>query len=333
MITLAAMTTTTALTESDVEVFISKLKQAGEYRKEPLPNAQTCNDAHAADNDKKVDLIQAFGLQLEETSDLPLATLDALTLLVSPLLKSTSHLLISAVLTSFIPFFIPFLPASPAAHLQIALHQLLPLLLEKLNDPKERIQSAARTSVALLGKKAYEAEPASALGGSTIKGKEKEGAVGYWERNVKEAMAGKGWRGKVECMKMLLIMRGEDKSRLSLKPWLAPLVDLLEDGDGNVRDQAREVGRPFEHPWGLADGRLLLRFCRRLERRPPQSRRSRSCCLLRACGRPSQMGYLRGYSGQLRLHLPQKYRSPPTKRLLPVGPGRLRQRWTRSRSY
>lgn len=235
------MTTTTGLTEGDVEVFISKLKQAGESATAAFAAACLMDHAHAVDNDKKVDLIQAFGLRLEDTSDLPVTTLDALTLTVSPLLKSTSHLLISAVLTSFVPFFVPFLPASPATHLQIALHQLLPLLLEKLNDPKERIQSAARTSVALLGKKAYEAEPGSVLGGSTIKGKEKEGPVGYWERNVKEAMAGKGWRGKVECMKMLLIMRGEEKSRLSLKPWLAPLVDLLEDGDGNVRDQAREV--------------------------------------------------------------------------------------------
>ena len=45
----------------------------------------------------------------------------------------------------------------------------------------------------------------------------------------------------MEGMKILLLMRAEKESRLPLKPWLAPLVDLLEDGDGNVRDQAREV--------------------------------------------------------------------------------------------
>jgi len=28
---------------------------------------------------------------------------------------------------------------------------------------------------------------------------------------------------------------------LPLKPWLGTLVEMLEDGDGNVRDQAREV--------------------------------------------------------------------------------------------
>lgn len=73
------------------------------------------------------------------------------------------------------------------------------------------------------------------------KGKEKETLAGMWERMVKEGMA-KGWRGKVEGMKVLLVLRGEAGSRLPLKPWLSTLVELLEDGDGNVRDQAREVG-------------------------------------------------------------------------------------------
>ena len=65
-----------------------------------------------------------------------------------------------------------------------------------------------------------------------------------WERTVKEGM-GKGWRGKVEGMKMLLILRGEKGSILPLKPWLGTLVEWLEDGDSNVRDQAREVRRSF----------------------------------------------------------------------------------------
>ena len=73
------------------------------------------------------------------------------------------------------------------------------------------------------------------------KGKEKEGLVGYWERFVKETMGGKAKRGKVEAMKILLVLRNEEKSRLPLKPWLGVLVELLEHGDGNVRDQAREV--------------------------------------------------------------------------------------------
>ena len=40
---------------------------------------------------------------------------------------------------------------------------------------------------------------------------------------------------------MLLVMREEMGTKLPLKPWLTLLVELLEDGEGAVRDQAREV--------------------------------------------------------------------------------------------
>jgi CLIP-associating protein 1/2 len=52
---------------------------------------------------------------------------------------------------------------------------------------------------------------------------------------------GKGWRGKVEGMKLILGLKGEVGAKMTLKPWLATLVDLLEDGDSNVRETAREV--------------------------------------------------------------------------------------------
>jgi CLIP-associating protein 1/2 len=199
-----------------------------------------------------------------------------LTLSISPLLRSPHHLLITSIISSFLPFFLPHLPtAAPASNLRFALHQLLPSLLEKLNDPKERIHSSASSCIAILGQKCYEAEtpsssPALHAGtngtgngfgigngnghgngngngngnfglGISVKGKEKEGLVGYWERSIKETMTAKGWRGKVEAMKMLLTMRSEMGPKLPLKPWIAPLVDLLEDGDNHVRDQAREV--------------------------------------------------------------------------------------------
>jgi CLIP-associating protein 1/2 len=138
---------------------------------------------------------------------------------------------------------------STSIHLKLPLHQFLPPLLEKLNDPKERIHSLASSNIVTLGKKVHEAEPngsglmtGSVNGNGNGKGKEKESMVGFWDRSVREVLAGKGWRGKVEGMKVLLRMRDEDKSgSFGLKPWIAPLVDLLEDSDGNVRDQAREV--------------------------------------------------------------------------------------------
>lgn len=130
---------------------------------------------------------------------------------------------------------------TPLRHLQLSLVQLLPPLLEKLNDPKERIHTAAAGCISLLGKRCYEAESSGQALNGSAKGKEKEGLVGMWERCMREVMAGKGARGKLEAMKMLAAMRKEERSSLPLKPWLAPLVELLEDGDGPVREQAREV--------------------------------------------------------------------------------------------
>jgi hypothetical protein len=144
-------------------------------------------------------------------------------------------------LSSFLPFFIPHIPTSTQAHLKLALNQFLPPLLEKLNDPKEKIATPARLSIGLLGKKCFEAE-AGQIKDVSIKGKEKESLVGFWERNVKDnALIGKGWRGKVEGMKLILGLKGEVGAKMTLKPWLATLVELLEDGDSNVRETAREV--------------------------------------------------------------------------------------------
>lgn len=77
-----------------------------------------------------------------------------------------------------------------------------------------------------------------------MKGKEKESLVSVWERQVKDgALAGKGWRGKVEGMKILVSLKGELGAKMPLKPWLGSLVEALEDGDSNVRETAREVSR------------------------------------------------------------------------------------------
>ncbi|WWD18182.1 hypothetical protein CI109_102631 [Kwoniella shandongensis] len=236
------------LTEEEVETTLNKLK--------------------AADTDRKVDIVQFFGLRLEEVEELPESAIDAITLILPPLVRNPHPLLHSSTLTALLPFFIPHLPLSPPSHLRLALLQVLPAIVERLNDAKDRIHDAASTNVFLLGKLAYQAEssasapsssststqasasssssgPSLGLGQSTNgnnnKGKEKETLSGLWERYLKDVMAGKGWRGKVEAMKVLIRIRGEVGSKMGLKSWLGVLVDLLEDGDGNVRDQARET--------------------------------------------------------------------------------------------
>ncbi|WVW80419.1 hypothetical protein I302_102400 [Kwoniella bestiolae CBS 10118] len=218
------------LTEEDVEGRIVKLRSA-----EP---------------DKKVDIIQAFGLDIEEVTELPESTIDPLILLLPPLIRSSHPLLQSSTLSSFLPFFIPLIPDSPTSHLRLILLQILPALLEKLNDPKERIHSSASNVIFLTGKKCFIAEPPlanSSLGssahgpGSKGKEKEKETLSQTFERCLKDTLNSKSWRSKVESLKILSKLRGELGAKLGLKGWLGVLVDLLEDSDGNVREQAKET--------------------------------------------------------------------------------------------
>nr|KIR86503.1 protein STU1 [Cryptococcus tetragattii IND107] len=106
------------LTESEVEATLMKLK--------------------AADPDKKVNIIQFFGLQLEDVEELLTNIIDPFLLILPPLIHTPHSLLLSSVLSSFLPYFLPLIPKHPTIHLRFALIQVLLALLEKLNDAKER---------------------------------------------------------------------------------------------------------------------------------------------------------------------------------------------------
>ncbi|WWC88149.1 uncharacterized protein L201_003054 [Kwoniella dendrophila CBS 6074] len=231
------------LSEDDVVARISKLK--------------------IAEADKKVDLIQSFGLEIEQVSELPSSTIDPLILLLPPLIRSSHSLLQISTLTSFLPFFLELIPLQPTTHLRLSLLQILPALLEKLNDSKERIYSASSNSILILGKKSFESDPPSptttttthTLNGSSsslassskvqnvsaVKVKEKETLSQIFERYLKDTLNSKSWRSKVEILKLIIKLKSELGSKFSLKGWLSILVDLLEDSDGNVREQAKET--------------------------------------------------------------------------------------------
>lgn len=206
------------------------------------------------DIDKKVNLLQLWGIKLEKATELPERTVDAITLVITPCARSSSHLLVTSTLSSFAPYFLPLVPTSSSqSHLRLAVSQLLPALIEKLNDAKDKIHEPARVCVALLGHKCYAADRADPSFLSASKGKEKAGIASSWEAMVKDVLAGRGVRGKLEALKMLLSMRGDTANPLPLKPWLPSLVNLLEDSDGSVRDQAREVSKAGK-PLLIADG-------------------------------------------------------------------------------
>lgn len=191
-----------------------------------------------------MNLIQLWGMKLEELDELPTRSIDAITLLISPLIRSPSHLLATSTLSSFLPYFLPLIPASrDHSHLRVAVLTLLPPLLEKLNDPKDRVHGPAGDCISLLGVKCYEAESGSQPAPSA-KGKERDTPASVWEATIKEALEGRGVRVKLEVLRILLKLRTEGEVKLPLKPWLPSLVALLEDSDGSVRDSAREVCSP-----------------------------------------------------------------------------------------
>ncbi|BEJ18190.1 hypothetical protein CspHIS471_0704670 [Cutaneotrichosporon sp. HIS471] len=198
-------------------------------------------DLRTGDVDKKVNLVTHWGLKLEGVTELPERTVDAITLLVGPFVRSSAHLLVSATLNTFLPLFLPLIPVTPALHLKLALSHMLPGLIEKLNDPKERMSGPARECLGLLGGKAYGSEFLTASQAGPSRVKDRDGVVSQWELAVKDALSGRAARAKIEILKLLLQMRNDPSMKLPLKPWLASLVNLLEDSDGAVRDQARET--------------------------------------------------------------------------------------------
>lgn len=200
------------------------------------------------DVDKKINLLQLWGIKLEGVTTIPERGIDAITLLVAPFLRSSSHLLVTSTLSGFLPVFLPLIPTtSTEPHLRLALTQLLPGLVEKLNDNKDKVSEPARDLIVTLGSKCYAADQAEQVVASTLstsKGKaghDKEGVAAIWENAIKDVLAGRGARAKIGVLKLLLTMREDTTIKLPLKPWLPSLVNLLEDSDGGVRDQAREV--------------------------------------------------------------------------------------------
>lgn len=229
-----------AVSEEEVEAFLSSLRAAGMFH---VHNMRIhFPKLTPADVDKKVNLIQLWGIKLEDLEVLPDRSIDAITLLISPFLRSPSHLLVTSTLSSFLPHFIPLIPSCQAhSHLRVAVLSLLPSLMEKLNDPKDKVHGPARICVSLLGAKCYEIETPQIA--PSVKGKEKDSLTTVWETAVKDTMGSRGVRAKLEILKILAKLRNEPVAKLPLKPWLPSLVALLEDSDGSVRDSAREVSQ------------------------------------------------------------------------------------------
>lgn len=92
----------------------------------------------------------------------------------------------------------------------------LPVVIDKLGDPKEKLRSLASQALTTL----YAVAPADV------------------ERSVRNiAMAGKNSRAKEAGMQWVLLMHQEHG--LQFRGYVPTLMDLLEDADGMVRDVAK----------------------------------------------------------------------------------------------
>ncbi|KAJ9127352.1 hypothetical protein QFC24_000759 [Naganishia onofrii] len=211
--------------------------------------AQQVAKIRAADVARKVDVVQFFSLQMEATFELPPTAVDAITLLIPTLLTSHSHLLYQSTLTSLLPTYLHLIPSTPADKLRAAVHQIMPPLLEKLNDAKERVHKPAESCLIDLGNAVFRKPSSSTINTnlssstgsvSTGKGKEKETSVQMYERILVSAFEAKGSRSKVGGMRVLCGVRQQTRG-LGLKMFLPLLVAMLEDGDGSVREEAKST--------------------------------------------------------------------------------------------
>ncbi|CDZ97991.1 CLASP N-terminal domain [Phaffia rhodozyma] len=126
-------------------------------------------------------------------------------------------------------------------HLRSILHAFLPTgngVIDRLAEPRERLRELARESLVILGETS--ALTSKSLAGSAA-GKEEITVLNLWEKAMREqGLSSKNVRIKEQSILALGQVRAGN-STFPLKPYMAVLVDLLEDGDGAVRDTARET--------------------------------------------------------------------------------------------
>ncbi|KAJ9103654.1 hypothetical protein QFC19_004229 [Naganishia cerealis] len=179
--------------------------------------AQQVAKIRAADVSRKVDVVQFFALQMEATSE--------------------------STLTSLLPAYLHLLPSIPTDKPRTAVHQIMPPLLDKLNDAKERVHKPAEACLVDLGHAVYRKPllanaSLSSSTGSVAKGKEKENLEQMYERMLASALEAKGSRSKIGGMRVLCGVRQHTRG-LGLKQFLPLLVGMLEDSDGSVREESK----------------------------------------------------------------------------------------------
>ena len=112
-------------------------------------------------------------------------------------------------------------------------------ILDRLGDSRDRARERAREALVLLGGYAFRcAGPSSSVRGGRD-GKGPETPLMIFERHFRElGLTSKVWRVREQAILVLAQIR-RAHHMFPLRPYLPPLVDLLEDADSNVRQQAQ----------------------------------------------------------------------------------------------
>ncbi|KXS10314.1 hypothetical protein M427DRAFT_182257 [Gonapodya prolifera JEL478] len=233
--------------------------------------------AASSNTDKKVEAIEALVDALKKQQ----ITLEPTTLdpLLPPLLRLL-HLpapklhLPSLHLLSRLSRLLSRTPRLPHSTLRTLLNDSLPLCLERLSDPRDKVREAAvDAAVELFGVVAgvaKEAERSAAVGG--VGHQRAQEILGWVEKTVKaDGLGSKSWRVREQTLLLLhhSLRMLPTFPTFGMRPYIPAVVRLLEDQQDPVRARAREV-LVEAYNWDTTPATLRGEIHRELRKQPPR---------------------------------------------------------------
>ncbi|KAE8269225.1 hypothetical protein A4X09_0g3129 [Tilletia walkeri] len=200
---------------------------------------------NAADADKRLAAIQLLEATLDGATEIPDS--DAVVQILKVSIKN-SHQAVSTAALSYLPSLFASLAApatthgrvlpSTVTHVRAAVNHLMPILIEKLGDQKERVREISRRALTQLGSSAFIVSPPPDP--NARKGKELETPLMIFERLMRDnAMGAKAPRIKEQATLILPALKLATEDRFPVRLLLPSLVTLLSDADPSVREGSR----------------------------------------------------------------------------------------------
>ncbi|KAK0540797.1 suppressor of tub2 mutation [Tilletia horrida] len=202
---------------------------------------------NATDADKRLAAIQVLEATLDGATEIP--DVDAVIQVLKVSLRNANQAVSAAALAYLPSLFISLaaptiahgriLPSS-VAHVRAGINHLMPVLIEKLGDQKERVREAARKALTQLGSSAFIVSPPTDATAGARKGKELETPLMIYERLMRDnALGAKAARIKEQATQVLPALKLATQDRFPIRLLLPSLVTLLSDADPSVREGSR----------------------------------------------------------------------------------------------